>query len=142
MSRKTNIFEKSLASFIDVTIIFLLSAPIVLILSINKWQLLTIGIFFLYNVLFLLFNRNRSLGMIIVGVEWAKAYSMQQKVIWLILYTASFSTLLIWIWFPFDLFLINMLLLQLPSILVTGTTFHGLISGRMETVKLTNNQEI
>ncbi len=73
--------------------------------------------------------------MTIVGTYWAKDYPLKNQLIWLSLYTLSFSTLLFWVFFPFDLFLINMLCLQLPMILIKKTTLHGFLSGQMVTIK-------
>ena len=73
--------------------------------------------------------------MMILNIHWKEKYPLKNQLIHSVLYTASFSTLLFWVWFPLDLFLINMLLLQLPTILLTGTTFHGYLSGNMVTVK-------
>ncbi len=136
MLRKTTLFEKLFTSAIGALLVLLISAPLLLIWGFSPlWKLSVIFLFFLYNVLFLMFNNNRCLGMIIIKTNWAQQYSKSQHFIWIVLYTASFSTLFWWSWFPFDLFLINMLLIQLPTVLLTGTTFHGWLSGKMETVK-------
>ncbi len=57
-----------------------------------------------------------------------------EKVVYIMLYTASFSTILFYIWVPFDLLVFNLLILQLPCILLTGTTLHGFLSGGIKTV--------
>lgn len=133
--RPTIIFQKILPSVINVAIVLLLSTPFLLLF--NKSiiiKLVIIAIFFLYNLIFLIFHHNRDLGMIIVGTDWKENYPVINQLIYIILYTLSFSTLLFWLYFPFDLFLANMILLQLPTIILTGTTFHGYLSGRMVTV--------
>jgi len=134
--KKTNLFEKALPSLINLVVVALLSIPLIW----TPWDIITkkiciIGLFFIYNLLFLFFNKNRCLGMIIVDTYWKKEYSLKNKLIFLILYALSFSTLFFWIFFPLDLFLVNMLFLQLPMILIKGTTFHGYLSGQMVTVK-------
>jgi len=96
--------------------------------------LVWVGTFFLYNLFFMAFFKNRDLGMMIAKTYWEKDYPIVNQIIYAFLYTGSFATLFIWIWFPFDLFLFNMLFIQLPCILITGTTLHGLLSGRMITV--------
>lgn len=60
-------------------------------------------------------------------------YTYAQKSIYSILYTASFATLFFYIFFPLDIFLVNMLCVQLPLIRMTGTTLHGFLSGNMRT---------
>jgi len=72
--------------------------------------------------------------MMIVKTYWKEDYPKINQIIYAVLYTASFATLFIWIWFPFDLFLFNMIFLQLPCVLLTGTTLHGYLSGGMTTV--------
>lgn len=75
--------------------------------------------------------------MMVLGTQWEREYSTKNKLVFLILYTLSFSTLFFWVFFSFDLFLANILLLQIPMILMTGTTLHGFLSGNMTTVKNT-----
>lgn len=52
-------------------------------------------------------------------------------ILYTFLYSLSFSTIVIWIFYPFDLLLFNLLFIQLPTVLLTGTTLHGYLSGRM-----------
>jgi len=73
--------------------------------------------------------------MIILNTYWKKDYSFFNYLIFVILYTLSFSTLLFYIYFPLDLFLMNMALLQLPTVILKKTTFHGLLSGNIIGVK-------
>lgn len=132
--RKTNILEKLFPSIINVVVVFLISQlflPFTADLIGDKWTFITV--FFLYNIVFLFLDDGRDLGMIVFDTHWEKDYSTLNKVIYAVLATASFSTLLFKIWFTLDLFLINMIVLQLPSILKTGTTLHGLIAGGMVT---------
>lgn len=138
--RKTSAIEKVLTSMINVVAVFFICLPLLKFLSINEWKIAVIVIFFLYNLFFLIFNQNRCLGMIIMGTRWDKRVSFNRKLLFIILYTLSFSTLLFLVWFPFDIFLANMLLLQLPSILITGTTFHGYLSGDMCSMIQTKNK--
>jgi hypothetical protein len=73
--------------------------------------------------------------MIILGSKWKKKYPFLNQFIYIILYTLSFSTLLFYVFFPFDLFLANMFLFQLPMVLIKKTTLHGFLSGNMAGVK-------
>jgi len=136
IDKSTTIFKKLFASLINVVVVFIIALPFLFWMGWGwPWRLLIIGLFFSYNLGALIFNNNRCLGMVIAKTKWAKEYSKSQHLLWIVLYTLSFATLFIWIRWPFDLFLINMLILQLPSVLITGTTLHGLLSGKMETVK-------
>ena len=124
-----------MASVINIIITLFIFIPFYFLVgetTINKFIL--IGIFFLYNLFFLIFNNSRCLGMIIMNTKYAKKYPKKNQLIYLILYTLSFSSLLFSLFFPFDLFIINMLLLQLPSIIIKKTTFHGYISGNIKTI--------
>lgn len=69
-----------------------------------------------------------------MGTKWKKRMDFKYELLYVILYALSFSTLFIWIRFPFDIFLINMILFQLPSILLTGSTFHGYLSGKKQSI--------
>jgi hypothetical protein len=73
--------------------------------------------------------------MIILKARWKGDNSYWNFLLFISLYTLSFSTLLFYIVFPFDLFLINMILLQIPTIILKKTTFHGFLSGNMIGIK-------
>jgi len=134
--RETNIFEKILASIINIIIVFIIFLPFLFIVLDNtSKKLILISLFFVYSRIFSFLNKGRDLGMIAIGTYWKEEYPLWNQLIYSILYTASFATLFFWIYFPFDLFLFNMIILQLPCILLTGTTLHGYLSGKMITVK-------
>ena len=78
---------------------------------------------------FFVLARDRDLGMRAVGSRWMGEYSVRRHLIYVFLYTISFSTVLFYIWAPFDLLMINLVCVQLPAVLVTGTTFHGYLTG-------------
>jgi len=132
--RTTTILEKGLASAINAGVVLLMSLPIGFLYSWDVWRVSAIVLFFLYNLFFLGLKDGRSLGMMVTHSYWKDPVRFPQHFLHSILYTVSFSTLLIWIYFPFDLFLVNMLLLQLPTILKTGTTLHARLSGNLATV--------
>ncbi len=69
------------------------------------------------------------------NLYWRKHYTFRQHIKFNIFYTLSFSTIMLYVWFPLDLLILNLLLIQLPMSLITGTTLHGYLSG-METVKI------
>ncbi len=129
--------EKLLNSAVNILVVFIILLPFLLFLeaSIFTKKFLFISLFFLYKLTIIFFNGNRSLGMMITKTYWKKKYPLKNKILHAVLYTLSFSTLLFWVFFPFDLFLVNMLLIQLPSVILTGTTFHAYLSGKMMTVK-------
>ena len=134
---KTSIFQKLAASLINFLLAGVLSLPIFFLFdSVTLWKISLIIIFFLDSFLFMLLNKNRDLGMIIVKTYWQKQYSIKQQILYNCLYTVSFSTLFVWVIFPFDIFLINLLLVQLPFVMITGTTAHGYLSGKMTTVTI------
>ena len=131
----TSIIEKLVPSIINVAIVLLISSPILILKSsVLEKKLIIIGLFFLYGLIFIFFNNGRDLGMILFKTYWKEHYPLIQMLIYNFLYTLSFSTLFFWKFFPFDIFLFNMLVLQLPIILLTGTTLHGFLSGGMTTV--------
>ena len=63
---------------------------------------------------------------------WKKDYPIRQKLLHAVLYTLSFSTLLFWVFFPLDLFFVNMFF-QFLMVRFTQTTIHGYLSGKMFT---------
>lgn len=133
--RTTTIRQKIVPSLITMVVVFVVSIPVFVLTDravIRRFVL--IGVFFFYNLICLFVGDGRDLGMVIYRTYWAERYGIGQRLVYAILYSASFSTVVVWVWFPFDLLLINLLLLQLPTILVTGTTLHGLLSRRMVTV--------
>lgn len=132
----TKPLEKLLNSAINAALVFIIFSPF-LFSDLNSTfkKLIFISLFLLYKFIIVIFNNNRSVGMIITKTYWKEKYPLKNQIFHAILYTVSFSTLLFWVYFPFDLFLINMLLLQLPTIILKGTTFHGYLAGNMLTVK-------
>lgn len=136
MLRKTTIFQKAGASLINAVVILIFFIPVSFFMQdIALKKIAIIGMFFFYNILFLVFNKNRCLGMIVFGTHYSEKKSKVSHIIYNILYTLSFSTLLFWFYFPLDLFIANMLLLQLPMVLLTRTTLHGYLAGRISTSK-------
>jgi hypothetical protein len=73
--------------------------------------------------------------MIILNIDWKEQYPFKQQIFYVFLYSLSFSTIVVWVFFPFDLLLFNLLCIQLPTVLLTGTTLHGHLSGRMSGYK-------
>lgn len=69
-----------------------------------------------------------------MGTYWNKEYSMKQRIIYALLYTLSYATVVFYIFFPFDLLIVNLFLLQLPFVILKKTTLHGYLSGNISTV--------
>ena len=114
--RTINIPEKLFLSSIKLIISLIISTPFFLLWGLSvEWKISVIVISFLYSVFFLIFNKNRGMAMIITRTYWEKHYSWLNHVIFIILYTLSFSTLFFWIVFPFDLFIANMLVSAVGS---------------------------
>lgn len=134
--KQTSIFQKIIPSIINVVAVFLISLPIeAQEINIPAKRMILIGIFFLYCLFFQIFNKNEDLGMLIAETRWKENYSFKNQLIYNILYTISFATIFFHVFFVFDLLLVNIFLLQLPCILLTGTTVHGYLAGKMVTVK-------
>jgi hypothetical protein len=134
--RETNFIEKLLASVTNVLIVGIFFFPVIFFdLDLISKKIIFISLFLLYNLLVLIFNKNRCFGMIIFKTQWKEKYPFANQIIYILLYTLSFSTLLFWVYFPLDLFLLNMIVFQLPVVIAKKTTLHGYLSGNMITVK-------
>lgn len=132
--KNTNAIYKLFTSVINVALTFILALPFLFHYEIGlEWKLVWIAIFFVYN-LFCEVVFGKCVGMMILKTSYEIQKSFLEKVLYVFLYTISFSTLLFYIWFPFDILLINLLAIQLPCILLTGTTLHGFLSGGIKTV--------
>jgi len=135
-TKNTNAIQKLSVSILNTLFVVLLSIPFYFIYGFsNIYKLILVLIFFLYNLTFIFLTKNRCLGMIILGIKWKEQYPLKQQLLYVFLYSLSFSTIVIWIFFPFDLLLFNLLLIQLPCVLITGTTLHGYLSGKMSGFK-------
>ena len=135
-SKNTNPIQKLSVSVINTIFVSILSLPFYFIFGFFiTYKIILILIFFLYNLSFIFLTKNRCLGMITLGIRWKYQYSIRQQLLYTFLYTLSFSTIVIWIYFPFDLLLFNILLIQLPTVLITGSTLHGYLSGKMSGYK-------
>ena len=135
--RKATSVDKFMSSIINAIVVFLFFLPVLIFFdfSILVKKIIFIVFMVIYRILFIVINENRSIGMILMGTYWEKRYPLSKQILHAILYTVSFSTLLFWIFFPFDLFLINLLLFQLLSMKLTGMTLQEYLSGGMQGVK-------
>lgn len=135
MQRSTKIIEKLFVSLINVLITGAMVIPFAIVfgLGITLW-LIWATLFFLLNLVFE-FRFDRCPGMLVLRIHYNHRRNIAQKLLYCVFYTISFSTIFVWAWFPFDIFLANMILLQLPMVLKTGTTLHGFLAGKLVTMK-------
>lgn len=133
--RKVNIIQVVLSAFINLIIVFVLASFIASLPfpPINK-KFMLISNFFLYHLVFLIFNQSRDIGMMALDLDWREKYPKSKQILNLLINTACFATIFYSIFFTFDLFLVNLILLQLPSFLMTGTIFSSFLAGGMTIV--------
>jgi hypothetical protein len=129
---KTNAWQKLLVSIINTGLVVVLSIPFLILLGFTfEYRLILVLIFLAYQLVILLFPGRRSIGAVLTHSYWNERYPLKNHFIYAFLYSLSFSTLVIWIVFPFDLLLVNLLLIQWPFVRKTGYTLHGYLSGKM-----------
>jgi hypothetical protein len=129
---KTNAWQKLLVSIINTGFVAVLSIPFLILLGFTfEYRLILVLIFLSYQLIVLLFPGKRTIGAVLTHSFWKKNYPLKNHVVYAFLYSLSFSTLVIWIVFPFDLLLVNILLIQWPFVQQTGYTLHGYSSGKM-----------
>lgn len=134
--RPTTAFEKLLTSAINVLATLLVSFLFYPFIGSSLYlRLLCILSFFILNFLFLLIH-NKAIGMMIIGSHFEREPELKEILVYCILYSISFSSLLFYIFIPFDIFVLNMLLIQLPTVKKTGTTLHGVLAGNLRTIKI------
>lgn len=133
---KTKWHQKFFASIINVLTVFILLTPIWFLDISAGWQkFIIIILFFAYELISMILAKDgRDFGMRVVGSRWRKDYSIRRKVVYAFFYTASFASVLYWVRYPFDLLAMNLLLIQLPSVLLSGTTFHGWLAGMVSVI--------
>lgn len=133
--RETKYYEKLSMSAINVLIALIAYIPFHFIYE--DWtsrKICLVLLFFLYNLVVLIFNKNRCVGMIVFSSYYSTKVVFWKHLVYVILYSLSFATLLIWVFFPFDIFLFNLFFIQLPVVRLTGTTLHGYLSGKIKTM--------
>lgn len=130
--RPTRPLEKLLCSAVNAAAVLLPFIPIAISdLPLLAKQVALVGLFLAENLIAIAFFDYRLPGMWLLGSFMAEPYPLRSRLRHALFYTASFATLPFWVWFPLDLFLVNMLCLQLPAIWLTGTTLHGWLAGGM-----------
>jgi hypothetical protein len=135
-TKNTNAMQKLAVSIINTSIVALASLPFYLIFEFTTaYKITLVLLFFFYNLIFVFTKDHRCIGMKILTIYWKEKYSTKKLLIYTLLYTLSFSTIVIWILFPFDLLIFNLIAIQLPCVLKTGTTLHGYLSGKISGYK-------
>jgi hypothetical protein len=131
--QKTNAFWKLANSIVNVSFVFLLSIPLLLIFGFNsiEYKVSAVLLFLMYQLIVAFSPKKVDFGDFITRTRWLKKYPLRNHVTFAIFYSLSFSTTFIWIVFPFDLLLCNLLFVQLPIVSTTGYTLHGYLSGKM-----------
>ena len=100
-TKNTNALEKLAVSILNTFFVILVSFPFYFAYGFTiKYRIILVIIFLFYNLLFVFTTKNRCLGMIILNIYWREEYPLKNQVIYALLYTLSFSTLVIWIFFP------------------------------------------
>lgn len=124
--------DKLGVSIINALIVIVATFPFLLFFGFDLRYRIVVGVaFFLYQIIIALTPSKRSVGMIVLKSEWSKRYSLANHLTFAVLYSLSFATALIWLFFPFDLLILNLIVVQLPMVLTTGYTLHGYLSGQM-----------
>lgn len=131
---RTNYFEKLASSVINTLFACVLSLPIFMYFGFSlSWKISVFFIFFIYEIACYARKDKRDFGMIVMNSYWRDVPRFWQYALYTFLYSLSFLSLFVWVFFPFDIFLANIFFLQLPFVFFTGTTFHGFLE-KMETV--------
>lgn len=131
----STLVQKAFASLANVGLAFVVSLPVGYAFGFGfEWKIAMISMFFIYNVVTVFTPGFRGLGMRGVGTQWERNYPWWQRILYSIFYTASLATLLFWMFFPLDIFILNMIA-QLVAVRLTGTTVHGLLAGGMRSVQ-------
>ncbi len=130
----TSAFQKLTNSLINTAFVFFMSLPLLLAFGFDlRYKVLTVGMFLVYQLMAAMLPAHRDLGDLFTGSSWVRDYPIKNRLLFAVLYTLSFSTIFIWLLFPFDVLLLNLLFVQLPMVHKTGYTLHGFLSGKMQT---------
>lgn len=129
---KTNAFWKLANSTVNVLFVLLMSLPFSFLMGFTtEYRIILVLLFLVYQLIVAISPKHISLGALATRTSWIKEYPLKNHIIFAFLYTLSLSTFVVWVRFPFDLLLVNLLLIQLPFIAKTGYTLHGYLSGKM-----------
>lgn len=125
--------EKLRNSIIHLLILVALFSPIFLFTKDPvTLKVLFVLFVFISQLFFVLLNNGRTFSHMIFKTYHKESYKIWQYFVWSIFYSLSVSTILFWVFFPFDLLILN-LLIQYIVYVKTGTTTHQLLAGKMIT---------
>lgn len=129
---QTNAFWKLMNSVVNVAFVLVISLPFLFLLGFTlRYRIILALLFLAYQLIVALSPKHIDLGDLVTGSRWIEKYPLKNHVIFTFLYSLSFSTFVVWVFFPFDLLIFNLLLIQLPFVLKTGYTPHAYLSGKM-----------
>ena len=129
---QTNAFWKLINSVVNVTFALIISLPFLFFLGFTlRYRVILALLFLTYQLIVALSPKHIDLGDLVTGSRWIEKYPLKNHVIFAFLYSLSFSTFVVWVFFPFDLLIFNLLVIQLPFLLKTGYTLHAYLSGKM-----------
>ncbi len=129
--RQTTRLEKIIASLVNIGVCFILSLPILIVYrSRVQWQIAFVVAAGIYQVIVATILRDRCLGLRAIKARWEQErYPTRRRIIFHTLYFLHDASVAVWIFFPFDIFLANILILQLPLLLIANSTFQNWTSG-------------
>lgn len=134
--RSTYAYEKIAASFINALFAFGMATPFLIWWGPTlAWKVSVVVLFGLYEAFVFFVHKDRCFGMQLLSMYHKYPFRKRDHILYCIFYALSFATCLVYIWFPFDLLLFNIFFIQLPVVMMTGTTLHGWLSG-IESVRL------
>ncbi len=105
----TTASQKLLVSILNTVFVLLLAVPFFMVWGFDlKFRITLALLFLMYQLLIIVLPGRRSIGMVLTHVVWNKHYPIGNHLLYAVLYSLSFSTVLFWIFIPFDLLLINL----------------------------------
>lgn len=117
----SRLWQKLGASTVNCVLVLLLTLPLLLVLNVEQWKIVSIAIFWSYNICF----RSRCLGMRLVGTF----IEGRSSILYVSLYTAGFSTFFYCACIPGDLLAANTIA-QIVSLAMTNNTLHANLAGQ------------
>ena len=127
--------DKLLVSIINTVVVGIIALFLKFLLDI-QYKYILLCVFYLYQLIIIIATKDkRSIGQNMLKIYWAEKYSFLNHFVFATFYSLSFATIIVWIIFPFDLLLVNLILIQYPMVHFTGYTLHGYLSGKMKGMK-------
>ncbi|MEK7588224.1 MAG: hypothetical protein AAB438_00205 [Patescibacteria group bacterium] len=125
--------EKVRNSVVHILILGIIFYPVTFFIKdIFLLKILFLLLVFIAQIVFVFLNNGRTLSHVIFKTYHKEKYKNWQWLVWSIFYTVSVASILFWVYFPFDLLILN-LIIQYITYLIAGTTLHQLLAGKMIT---------